>query len=345
MRPRTVRKSPFMGSFSIVIAAHNEAANIGRKLDNLTALGLPTSRGEVLVVSDGSTDGTNQILASQACPGLRALFQEPRAGKAVALNLGIKEASGDVVVFMDARQTIEPGALENLLANFADPLVGCVSGALMIGQQNLAGTVYGETVKMAFENKIRSWEGQSGSMIGAAGAFYAVRRELAPTIPAGTLLDDMYVPLHALKSGARVVLEEQARAWDDLSPSLSQEYGRKVRTLTGNYQLIQLLPWLLTWSNPVLFEFISHKIFRLLSPFALVLLLLTSILLPGPIPKITLVLQSAFYLLAAIGLIALPGKGIIHKISNLALSFVTLNAAAAMAFVNAMRQKSDVWLR
>ena len=231
MRPQPVCKGPYAGAYSIVIAAHNEVANIGRKLDNLAALGLPTSRREVIVVSDGSTDGTNQILAARACPGLSVLFQEPRAGKAVALNLGIKEASGDVLVFMDARQTIEPGAIENLLANFADPSVGCVSGALMIGQQNLAGTVHGETVKMAFENKIRSWEGQSGSMIGAAGAFYAVRRELMPEIPAGTLLDDMYVPLHALKAGVRVVLEDKARAWDDLTPTFSQEFRRKVRTL------------------------------------------------------------------------------------------------------------------
>ena len=182
-------------------------------------------------------------------------------------------------------------------------------------------------------------------MIGAAGAFYAVRRELVPPIPAGTLLDDMYVPLHALKAGARVVLEEQARAWDDLTPSFAQEFGRKVRTLTGNYHLIQLMPWLLTPSNPVLFEFISHKIFRLLSPFALAMMLLTSVLLPGPIPRTALVLQLLFYLLAVIGLVSAPGRGILSRISNLALSFVILNAAAAMAFFNAMCGRQAVWHR
>jgi cellulose synthase/poly-beta-1,6-N-acetylglucosamine synthase-like glycosyltransferase len=272
------------------------------------------------------------------------LFQSKRAGKAVALNRAVQEAKGEIIIFNDTRQIVEPGAIEKMLSNFADPSVGCVSGALIIGDPDRAVAKTGESVKMAMENRIRSWEGKSGSMIGALGAFYAARKELIVEIPEGTLLDDVYVPLHIIRQGYRVILEDQARAWDDINPSVQQEFSRKVRTLTGNYQLLKSAPWLMGSSNPVWMEFFSHKILRLASPFMLLILLLTSFSASGEFYKIAGAVQVLAYLSAlfAIGFPALSNR---LRFPNFALTFTTLNAAAFVAFLNSMRGKSDVWIK
>jgi cellulose synthase/poly-beta-1,6-N-acetylglucosamine synthase-like glycosyltransferase len=343
-RPLSTRQTPLQPFVSVVIAAHNEATNIERKLKNLFSLNLISNKFEVIVVSDGSTDSTNEILQSQTRSQLRVLFQSKRAGKAVALNRAVQEAKGEIIIFNDTRQIVEPGAIEKMLSNFADPSVGCVSGALIIGDPDRAVAKTGESVKMAMENRIRSWEGKSGSMIGALGAFYAARKELIVEIPEGTLLDDVYVPLHIIRQGYRVILEDQARAWDDINPSVQQEFSRKVRTLTGNYQLLKLAPWLMGSSNPVWMEFFSHKILRLASPFMLLILLLTSFSASGEFYKIAGAVQVLAYLSAlfAIGFPALSNR---LRFPNFALTFTTLNAAAFVAFLNSMRGKSDVWIK
>src|SRR5262249_15855113 len=147
------------------------------------------------------------------------------------------------------------------------------------------------------EKKIREMESASGSVVGATGALYAVRRTLLVPIPEGAILDDVFIPMHVVKQGFRVLFAPNAHAWDVADQGREREFCRKVRTLRGNYQLMQLAPWLLTSANPLRFEFISHKIFRLFAPLALLALFISCLFLPQPVYRLALLLQAAFYAL------------------------------------------------
>jgi len=194
------------------------------------------------------------------------------------------------------------------------------------------------------EKMIRELEAESGSVVGATGALYAMRSELLVPIPEGTILDDIYIPMRAVKAGRRVVFEPRARAWDSPDLGAGREFARKVRTLNGNYQLLQLEPWLLSSSNPIRFEFVSHKLLRLVAPFALVTVLATSAFLPGPAYRIALLLQIAFYGTSLLALLPLKG-GLLARAANAASTFVLLNTAALVAFANFVAGRKAVWVR
>lgn len=345
-RSRPVHKAAILPTVSIIVAAHNEEKYLPRKLKNLcTRIDYPADKMQIIVVSDGSTDATDKILADCKDSRLTVIKVPTREGKAAALNRAVPLATGEVLVFTDARQLMEVLALRQMVMNFADPTVGCVSGQLFLGSEDgvIAGPD-GEHFKWSIENKIRELEGKTGSVVGALGAFYAVRRELRVEFPKGTILDDCYLPISIVRKGQRVVFEAEARVWDDISFDFRREFRRKVRTLTGNYQLLLMSPWLLGFSNPLLFEFVSHKLLRLLAPFALLLLFVASIVVPGPVYSAALLLQCLIYGLAVVGTLV-PRRGVVTAIPEVALTFVVLNAAAAMALVNFITQKDEVWAR
>jgi biofilm PGA synthesis N-glycosyltransferase PgaC len=282
---------------SVVMVVRNEEATVARKIGNLLELDYPADRLEILIVSDGSTDGTNAILAEQMRdPRVRVVHNQRARGKAAGLNTGIGVARGEIVVFTDVRQTLERGAVRLLLENFADPSVGAVSGELMLGDPAAGETNRGLGLYWRVEKRVREWEAKSGSVIGVTGALYAARRELLPTLPDDTILDDVFIPMSVLRGGHRVLFDPRARAWDVADMGRNREFARKVRTLNGNYQLVQLAPWLLTKANPARFEFVSHKLMRLISPFALAGMLVASAFLLRPLYRVAFALQLAFYL-------------------------------------------------
>ncbi len=334
LQSRPVNKHASEPPVSIVIAVRNEAARIASKLRNLQSLDYTKEKLEVIVVSDGSTDGTAQVLSE--FPQVRAIVLPEHLGKAEALNRGLAIATGDVVVFTDVRQEIEPQAIRELAANFVDAAVGCVSGELMfrsVGGRSRAGV----SVYWALEKMVRKLESATGSVVGATGALYAARRSMVPTLPHGTLLDDVYIPMMIARAGGRVIFEPNARAWDDESATPNLEFGRKVRTLAGNLQLVQLAPWLITRANPLRFRFVSHKLLRLLVPWFLVVLLISNITLArSSFYGVFAAGQAMFYLLAAIGLL---GRRV--PLAAAAGSFCTLNAAAATAVVKFWRYRHD----
>lgn len=342
---RPVRSGPYFASISIVLVVHNEASRLERKLKNLLELSYPTDRTEIVVVSDGSTDGTNRLLAEFArLSRVRVILNPQSSGKAAGLNDAMGAAGGEIVIFTDARQKIEADAVPLLLENFADPQVGCVSGELMLGDPDSGETIRGVGLYWKVEKKIREMESASGSVVGATGALYAVRRSLLVRLPPETILDDVYIPMHVLRQGARVVFEPRARAWDLPNQGTDREFARKVRTLTGNYQLFRLSPWLLGTANPVRFSFVSHKLIRLLVPFALGGMLISSILVPGAIYRLALVLQLAFYGLSLWALVG-PKRGPLARVADAAFTLVLLNTAAVVAFVNFVTGRRVAWVR
>lgn len=343
--PRPVRRGSDLPSVSAVMVVRNEQAVIARKLENLLALDYPREKLNVVVVSDGSSDHTDQIL-SEVARDARVLVLKKSAseGKAAGLNDAIGAASGHVLLFTDARQPIEPGALRFLVENFADPEVGAASGELMLGDPASGETGKGMGLYWRVEKKIRELESASGSVAGATGAIYCARRDLLDPLPDGTILDDVLLPMQVVRKGSRVVFDSRARAWDSADLGGSREFSRKVRTLSGNYQLLQLAPWLLSSENTIRFEFISHKLSRLLVPFALLGVLVASLFLPQPFYRVALVAQLAFY---ALSFIALTGAkiGPLSRIADPARTFVVLNSAAMVAFIKFVTGRKAVWVR
>ena len=343
--PAPVFRSQCVPLVSIVMVVRNERKVLRKKLLNVLGLNYPKEQLELVVVSDGSTDGTEGILAEFAHElRLRWIGKSQPRGKAAGLNDGITNARGEIVVFTDARQQIEDDALRLLMENFADESVGCVSGELMLGNRSSGETGRGMGLYWRIEKKIREMESASGSVMGATGAFYAVRRALLAPVPPELILDDVYIPLQVLRQGARVLFDSRARAWDVPDLGASREFARKVRTLNGNYQLVQLAPWLLTSANPARVQFVSHKLMRLFSPFALVAVLAASLFLPQPIYRLALLSQVALYGLSLLAISSLA-LGPLARVADAALTFVILNTAAAVAFVNFITGRKVVWTR
>jgi poly-beta-1,6-N-acetyl-D-glucosamine synthase len=219
--------------------------------------------------------------------------------------------------------------LENLLKNFIDPAVGGVGGDLII--ESGTGLLSGVGRYWQYEKWIRRNESLIHSSVGVTGAISAVRRELFRSIPKRTLLDDVYWPMQVVLQGYRVIHEESAFAYDRLPEKTDDEFRRKVRTLTGNFQLMTLLPAvLLPWRNPIWFQFVSHKVMRLIVPWALLVLLIVSTLLPEPLYRLALAIQLAFYVLGLTGI--WQGSNSRLGMASVAGSFIMLNTAAWLAF-------------
>lgn len=343
--PRPVRRGAVEPTVSAVMVVRDEEAVVAGKIENLLTLDYPPEKLEVVVVSDGSSDGTAAILAQFGANARVRTFLKPESqGKASGLNDAIGMASGEILLFTDARQKIEAAALRLLVENFADPVVGCASGELMLGDQASGETGKGMGVYWRIEKKIRELESASGSVAGATGAIYCARRDLLEPLPAGTILDDVLLPLQLVSKGLRVVFDTRARAWDAPDLGGSREFSRKVRTLSGNYQLLQLAPWLLSSRNPIRFEFISHKLFRLTVPFALVAMLAASLFLAEPFYRAALAAQVAFYILSVLAIVGVK-VGPLSRIADPARTFVVLNTAALVAFVNFVTGRKAVWAR
>jgi biofilm PGA synthesis N-glycosyltransferase PgaC len=339
--PRPLRRSQIFPRISIVIAVRNEGKYLEEKLHNLEQLDYPWELVNTLVVSDGSTDQTNDILSNFVDSRVRSILLPAHGGKAEALNRAIEAVNGDIVVFMDARQHVATDSLKMLVESFADPAVGCVSGALML-EEGEDTSPRGVASYWKMEKVIRRWESASGSTVGATGALYAVRQSLIPHLPTGIILDDVFIPMEVARRGARVIFEPRALAWDNLPSTPQQEFRRKVRTLFGNYQLLRTAPWLLTAANPLLFEFVSHKVCRLLVPFALVGLILSSVFLSGFIYRLPLAATIGVGTLGALAFVRVP-MGIVSRLTDLALAFVLLNTAAIVAFFYFVVGKKRVW--
>jgi cellulose synthase/poly-beta-1,6-N-acetylglucosamine synthase-like glycosyltransferase len=282
LAPRPVRRvAAFEPAVSIVIAARNGAHALDARLANLRALDYPRDKVQVVVVSDGSTDGTRAVL-DEHVGVVDAVFQ-PELGKASALNAGVAAARHEILVFADVRQHFARNAVRALVAPLADPSVGGVSGELMLdceaSDAESSGIKEGIGGYWRYEKWLRRHESLIGSTVGATGAIYALRRSLWQPLPADTILDDVLAPMRAVLSSARVVFASDARAFDRAAPS-DTELRRKIRTLAGNYQILRLEPRLLVpFVNPVWVQYVSHKVGRLIVPYALAVLFISSGLL------------------------------------------------------------------
>lgn len=350
LRPRPWCKAPWPAGappVSVVMAVHNGAAMLPAQLAHLLALD-PELIGQVVVVSDGSTDGTAEILeqASRECSDARlhVLVQREQGGKAAALNHGIAAATGEILLFIDIRPKVEPGAIAALLSNFADPTVGCVAGELLLRSQSHDTTTSAiGGLYWRYEQWIRNCEAAVDSPVGVYGGFYAIRRSLATMLPEGTILDDMLQPLSVLRQGYRSVLERTAYVIDTWPTKTTGEFRRKVRTLAGNYQLIALAPWLLTPANRVALQLVSHKLLRLVVPYFFVLLLVSSgaLGLHSMAFLVFFLLQAVFWGMALASLaVRIP---VLYRFASAACALLVLNAAAVVGLYTFLFTRGPLW--
>lgn len=328
LRPRPVKREPIEPTISVVIPAHNEEAVIGEKLTNLLSLDYPHDRLQIIVVTNGCTDRTEEVVRGFADRGVEQLVL-PRGGKPQALNEGVRRARGEVVVLGDARQRLNQDALRVAASFFADPQVGAVTGDLVLE------TKQGPGVYWAYERLIRIAEARVDSVVGASGCFIAVRRHLYRELPEDILLDDVYLPMQIVLAGYRVLHQPEIQVFDR-EVSVAGEFSRKARTLAGNFQLLERLPELLDpRRNRILPQFLSHKVLRLGAPLALLSLFASNAVLvatgaPGwPFYLLSLGGQLALYGLAINGALAGERAG---KLSRISHTFVVLNAAAVEGF-------------
>jgi biofilm PGA synthesis N-glycosyltransferase PgaC len=322
---------------TIIVVAHDEESRIAARIENLRALDYPADRMSIVIGSDGSRDATvsnarAQISAEGAA--VRVVDFPEQRGKPSALNELIPTAQTEIVVLGDARQRFEPQVLRALVAPFADPTVGAVSGELMLEAGEGGG---GAGLYWQYEKFLRKHESLIDSTVGATGAIYAIRRELFEPLPPDTVLDDMLIPCRILKRGLRVVFEPRAKAHDRAADP-GAELQRKARTLSGNFQLFAREKWLLDpRQNRVWIQTVSHKILRLAVPLLLAATLISSaVLARHRFFAVMLGLQLAFYGAALVG-------GLLSKAGrrapglSTAWMFCVLHWATVLGFVRFLR--------
>jgi len=336
---------------SIVIAVHNEEKNIQNRIENLVSQEYPSDLCEIIVVSDGSTDSTNDLMKGickdreSLSPKIKFVAYEERRGKAHAINEGVKQADGEILIFADARQKFDLLAVSELVANFSDPKVGAVSGELYLGERGTRGVSESVGLYWRYEKWIRKTESRLDSVVGVTGAISAVRKQLYVQIPPGTILDDVFMPMNVVMKGFRVVFDERAKAYDNQIIEPGREFKRKVRTLMGNFQLIELITGLLSFSkNRIFISFLSHKLFRLLIPYFLLAIFVLSLLMLEGIYTVIFAGQLAFYVLALTGLLIF-GNRKAPKLVSIPYAFVVLNCAAVWGLIAFLRKDRSVWVK
>jgi len=348
---RRVDKKEYAPTVSVVLSVYNEEEVIEQKIHNLLTMDYPNKQIEFLIGSDGSTDRTNEMIKGFKDPRIQLIEEDQRRGKMATINMLVGHSQAEVILFTDARQIFAKDAIKKLVMNLADPKVGCVSGELIFSQKR-GGTAKGINLYWDYEKFVRTQESRIHSMLGATGAIYAIKRALFTPIPENLILDDMYVPLHIVKRGFRAVVEDQAKAFDEVADSPREEHRRKTRTLYGNYQIFgQFLDMFIPIHSPVALQFFSHKLLRVLVPFILIGAFFSNYMLMHiTVYKIIFVLQATFYVMAALGGLARHSKyGILNLISRICYVpyvFCLLNFSALVGFFRFVAGKQQVtWER
>ena len=241
-RSKPVRSADITPSVTMLVAAYNEQDCIANKIENTLALDYPLDRLDLLVVTDGSTDRTNEIVASYAGRGVRLLYEPQRGGKVGALLRGFPQARGEIVVFSDANAFFQRDTLRKLVRHFADPEVGGASGVKRMLREGESAAGQGEGLYWRYESYLKACDSAVSSVMGVPGEIWAVRREAYIPPEPNTILDDFVASLRLVQAGWRVVFDPQAVATEEASPSLRAEWARRARNAAGGWQAFFQLP-------------------------------------------------------------------------------------------------------
>lgn len=345
IRRQEVRKGNWVPEISILIAAFNESENIQKTIQNKLKLNYPAEKLEIIVISDGSTDGTDEIVRSFENDNVKLIRQEPRAGKTSALNMAATIAKGEIIVFSDANSIYETNALKQLVINFADPEVGYVTGKMIYVDEDGSTVGQGCSAYMKYENMLRKYETLVGTVIGVDGGIDAVRKELYQKME-NDQLPDFVLPLKVIEKGYRVVYEPNALLKEDALKKPSDEYKMRVRVslraLWALYDMRNLLAFksgkiLTTW------QLWSHKVIRYSCFIFIILAFFSNIYLLSE--GFIYILAFFVQLLVYIGFILAERtdrNDSIGKLLKFCHYFILINVACGHAFIKFLMGKKQI---
>ncbi len=346
-RAKAINKKFCEPTVTIVMSVYNEEDVIAAKLKNLTNLDYPHEKINILIGSDGSIDKTNKIIKDFNDLRVTLCEDSQRRGKMCVLNDLLQKTKSEIVIFNDARQILDKRAVRELVANFHDPEVGCVSGELMLSSEDGA-TAAGVNLYWRYEKFLRNQEAKIHSMLGATGAIYAIRRELFVKIPEDIVLDDVFVPFKIIEKGYRAIFDGTAKAYDKVADNPQEEHRRKARTLSGNYQIFSLFPQMFNpLKSPIAVQLFSHKFLRLMVPFFMIFLFVINIfLLDKFFYEWMFKLQVLFYIIASIGYLLRQQKygilSVVKKMCYVPYVFCLLNFSAFIGFFRFVSARQQV---
>jgi cellulose synthase/poly-beta-1,6-N-acetylglucosamine synthase-like glycosyltransferase len=332
--PRQVKRGSWLPFVTVLIPAHNEAPHIAATIQNKLEQDYPANRLEIVVISDGSTDGTEDIVREFSSQNVRLIQREQREGKAEALNQGVRHAGGEILIFSDANSLFAPDAIRRMIENLGDPEVGYVTGNLAYQTRSIGVAGDGCSAYMKYENALRILETRAGSIIGVNGGVDAMRRNLYSDTPRH-LITDFVLPLHVISTKHRVVYDERVHSSEVANSELGPEFRMRVRVAL---RALQGIAYMNRLCNPVnypraAFCLISHKVIRYFSFVFLLFAFVTNLMLVStPGYGVFFVAQSIAYLLAFVGL----RKGMprpIHKLTLIPAYFLMTNVAFAVAAI------------
>ncbi len=332
---------------ALVVAAYNEEDFIEEKIRNTFALDYPKDKLELIFITDGSSDGTTDIIRQH--PSIHLLHQPERRGKVAAMNRAIQQVQSPLVIFCDANTLLNTGCIKEIVKHYADPKVGGVAGEKKIMQQGKdAAAAAGEGLYWKYESFLKKLDSDLFTTVGAAGELFSVRKALFEKAPEGTIIEDFVQSLKLVINGYVVRYEPNAYAAEAPSASIKDEMKRKVRICAGAFQAMLLLkPLFNPFVHPVAsFQFVSHRILRWTAcPVALILLLIANIGIVlmggGPFYQLILVLQAIFYALGITGWIY-ASRNIRLKAVYIPFYFLFMNLSVFIGFNRFIRNKQTV---
>ncbi len=333
---------------SIIIAAYNEEKVIEGRIDNCLALDYPKDKLEIIIASDGSSDQTPTIVSRYASEGVTCFDYKERRGKVNVLNETVPKAKHNLVVFSDANTMFKRDALKKLIRHFADDRIGCVVGGLQFINAKGSSTAELEGVYWRYETLLKKLEGKRGSLLGANGAIFGIRKELFIALEPDTIVEDFVLPMKILERGFHVVYAPEASAIEEAAHKIIQEKQRRIRIGAGDFQaLFRLLPMLNPLRGFPALAFWSHKALRWFAPIFMVIAFISNLLIfnQGEFFKLTFIFQYVFYILAFIGqLLSRTPRN--FKIFSLCYYFVSMNVALLLGLIRYLTGTQSVkWKR
>jgi cellulose synthase/poly-beta-1,6-N-acetylglucosamine synthase-like glycosyltransferase len=335
---RKVNKFPIEPHVTMLVAAYNEEKGIAKKLDETMKLNYPKDKLRIIIVSDGSTDQTDEIVNSYAKDGVELMRVDGRVGKTEARNIIMSQITGEIIIFSDATTYYSPNAIHKLVRNFADSSVGMVTGHLIYQDDSGSQMGIGQKLYWKYETMIKKAQTSMGTLTGSIGCITAFRKELYTPLPPN-IIEDFTEPLMIVIKGFRVVYEEEALCFEETTKKTHNEWKMRVRVIRGGMSGMIYAKKIL---NPIFypvpfFQLISHKILRWLIPvFALLIFFINNLVVvlePALIfPRVLLFAQLSFYGIALLSYI-MEKRGLRSTIAALPLYLIVLNAASLVALV------------
>jgi len=332
-------------SVTLIVSCYNEAGVIGQKLENALALDYPKGRLSIMVVSDGSDDGTDELVRAYEPQGVCLIRQEVRQGKTMGLNLALAEVSSDLVVFSDANAMYAPDAITRLVRHFSDPNVGYVVGAALYTDATEGASAAAENRYWRYEIAIKQMESRLHSVVGGDGAIYAIRRALWQPLLA-TDINDFVNPLQIVARGYRGVFDPEARCFEETAGDFSREAARKERIVNRSIRgLMRVKSAMNPWKTGIFaWQLVSHKLLRWLIPLFLLIAGAGSVVLAWAGYSLFQAVTAAIVVVLALALVGhLAGdRNRLPTVVSVPYYFVMVNLFALRGIVRALRGQTQI---